>query len=388
MATATELFPLGIATGRAHCNRLRERDELSGNIHEGVHTRIWARRRIGKTSLIEQVVRDLAPDVVTARLDLLVIHDVNAFETRLRAAVEQAGACLPRKQTSTSLSYEEQAPRARQLARAFSAFKPELSLGAFGLRLKLAAPSRADEGIVEMLLALDDAAGAYGRRVAFVLDEFQQLSELQNGAPRSLEGAVRHAVERARNVTYVFAGSRKHLLASMFEDEERPLYRLCRKMTLERIGAGDYGHFLLRAGRSRWRRRVPDEAIDRILTLTNRHPHYVNALCGPLWRADATPTADTVEAMWARLVAEEGGVAAGRVARLAPSQRALLRGIAEAEHGVAHPTSHDFLGRLRLPVSTGVRARDALERDDLIQREDDGRWVLVDPAMAAWLRQL
>ena len=57
----------------------------------------------------------------------------------------------------------------------------------------------AGEGIVEMLLALDDAAGAYGRRVAFVLDEFQQLSELQTGAPRSLEGAVRHAVERARN---------------------------------------------------------------------------------------------------------------------------------------------------------------------------------------------
>lgn len=158
--------------------------------------------------------------------------------------------------------------------------------------------------------------------------------------------------------------------------------------TLERIGAEDYRDFLLRAGRTRWRRRVPDEAIDRILTLTNRHPHYVNALCAPLWRADAAPSAGTVEAMSARLVAEEGGLAAGRVARLAPSQRALLRGIAEPEHGVQHPTSHGFLGTLRLPVSTGVRARDALERDDLIQREEDGRWMLVDPAMAAWLRQL
>lgn len=87
-------------------------------------------------------------------------------------------------------------------------------------------------------------------------------------------------------------------------------------------------------------------------------------------------------------MAEEGGVAAGRVARLAPSQRALLRGIAEAEQGVPHPTSHAFLGRLRLPVSTGVRARDAFQRDDLIQQEEDGRWMLVDPAMAAWLRQV
>ena len=378
MVTAAELFPLGVATGRAHCNRFRERDELASNVREGVHTWLWARRRIGKTSLIEQVLRDLAPDIVTGRLDLLVVHDSNAFETRLGAAVEQAGSRLaPRKGASTS-----------KLARAFSAFKPEFSFDAFGLRLKLAAPNQASEGIVEMLLALDDAAGAYGRRVAFVLDEFQQLSELQNGAPRSLEGAVRHAVERARNVTYLFAGSRKHLLASMFEDEDRPLYRLCRKMTLRRISAEDYRNFLSRAGRTRWRRRVPAEAIDRILTLTNRHPHYVNALCAPLWRADAPPTADGVEAMWARLVAEEGGVAAGRVARLAPSQRALLRAIAAAEDGVPHPTSYAFLGQLRLPVSTGVRARDALERDDLIQQEAGGRWTLVDPAMAAWLRRL
>ena len=123
------------------------------------------------------------------------------------------------------------------------------------------------------------------------------------------------------------------------------------------------------------------------LTLTNRHPYYVNALCAPLWRADAPPTADSVEAMWARLVAEEGGVATGRVAHLAPSQRALLRAIAEAEDSVPHPTSHRFLGQLRLPLSTGVRARDALERDDLIQQEADGRWTLVDPTMATWLRK-
>lgn len=261
----------------------------------------------------------------------------------------------PRKRSSTS-----------KLTKAFSAFKPELSLGAFGLRLKLAPPGQADEGIAEMLLALDEAAGAYDRRVALVLDEFQQLSELQEGTPRSLEGAVRHAVERARHVTYVFAGRRKHLLAPMFEDGDRPLYRLCRKITLERIGAEHYRDFLLRAGRTRWRRRVPDEAIDRILTLTNRHPHYVNALCAPLWRADAAPTPDGVDAMWARQVAEEGGVAAGR-----------------AEYGGPHPTSHAFLGKLRLPVSTGVRARDALERDDLIQKEEDGRWMLVDPVMGS-----
>ena len=378
MESTRELFPLGVAVGHAHCNRAAERRELSANVRDGVHTWIWARRRIGKTSLIEQVLRDIEPDIVAARLDLLVVHDSEELQSRLQACVERLGARLaPERSSSTA-----------KLARAFAALKPEFSFGVMGMNLKLAAPGRPGEGIAEMLLALDAAAASYGRRAMLVLDEFQQLANLQSGRSRSLEGAIRHAVERARNITYVFAGSQKHLLASMFENEDRPLYRLCRKMTLGRIGAEDYRDFLKGAGRSRWGRQIPTTTIDRILALTGRHPHYMNALCGSLWRADSPPSKDAVDAMWARIVAEENGLVSARVARLAPSQRALLRAIAVSGEGIRHPTSHGFLAPLRLPVSTGVRARDALEREDLIQRDADGRWKLVDPAMAACLRRL
>ena len=376
MDPTRELFPLGIAVGQAHCNRAAERKELSENARNGVHTWLWARRRIGKTSLIEQVLRDVEPGIVTVRLDLLVIHDAQEFQTRLQGCVELLGARLaPRLASSTA-----------KLARAFAAWRPEFSVGAMGMNLKLAAPGRRGGDVAEMLLALDAAAASYERRAVLVLDEFQQLANLQ--ASRSLEGAIRHAVEQASNVTYMFAGSQKHLLASMFEDEDRPLYRICRKMTLERIEAGDYRTFLNGASRARWKQRIADAAMDRILTLTGRHPHYMNALCGSLWRADTPPDADAVDTMWARLVEEETGLVSSRVARLAPSQRALLRAIAACDEGVPHPTSHNFLAPLRLPLSTGVRARDALEREDLIQREADERWRLVDPAMAACLRRL
>ena len=378
MHSAGELFPLGVAVGRAHCNRTAERGELAGNARDGVHTWIWARRRIGKTSLIEQVLRDLEPSVAAARLDLLVVHDAQECEARLQGCVEQLAAQLaPGRSSSTA-----------KLAKAFAAWKPEFSFGVMGLRLKLARPDRPGEGIAEILLALDAAAASYRRRAVLVLDEFQQLANLRNGPARSLEGGIRHAVERATNITYIFAGSEKHLLASMFEKEDRPLYRLCRKMTLDRIEAEDYRAFLIGASHSRWRRRILPAALDRILAVTARHPHYVNALCASLWRADAPPAVDTVDAMWEKLVEEESGLVSARVARLAPSQRALLRAVAVSVEGVPHPASHSFLAPVRLPVSTGVRARDALEREDLIQQEADGRWTLVDPAMAAWLRRL
>ena len=45
---------------------------------------LWGRRRMGKTSLVEQVVRDFddaGHDVAVAAMDLLVAHDAQDFES-------------------------------------------------------------------------------------------------------------------------------------------------------------------------------------------------------------------------------------------------------------------------------------------------------------------
>ena len=382
MSSELDLFPLGIATGSAHCNRAKERAELTQAVLAGAHTWLWGRRRMGKTSLVEQVLRDLARSrrhVAAATIDLLVVHDVQDFEARVRTAVERLSArIVPKNRRSSG-----------KLAEAFAALKPEFSFGALGLAVKLPTPPQVLPGIAEMLLALDRAAGMYRRRAVIVFDEFQQVAHLKAGTARhGPEGAVRHAAERARNVTCLFAGSQRHLLASMFEDEERPLYRLCRKMTLDRIAAADYRTFLRQAGEARWRSPAQDAAVDRILAATGRHPYYVNALCARLWSGGRPPSVEAVDAAWTRIVEEDKRVSAGRLVRLAPSQRALLKAIAQAPAGVEHPVSLEFLSPLRLPTSTGNRAKEVLEQEDLIRQDDDGRWELVDPVMASYLRSL
>ena len=379
MVSKPNFFPLGVATGAAHCNRAAEQADLKRNILAGDHTWLWGRRRMGKTSLVEQVINDLTHSrrrVVAETIDLLVVHDAEDFAVRLRTTVEQLSAqFVPKSRKSSS-----------RLTEAFGALKPQFSFSAMGLTLKLAAPAQVVQGVADLLLGLDRAAGLHNRRAVVVLDEFQQLSQLQSGTQRSLEGAVRYAVERAQNLTYIFAGSQRHLLAAMFEDEDRPLYRLCRKMTLERIGSADYRAFLRQAS-ARWPTPITDAAIDLILALTARHPYYVNALCARLWGGRRPPSPAEVEAAWARIVDEDKRIAADRLLRLPPSQRALLKAIAQA-NGVRHPASLEFLAPLRLPTSTGNRAKEVLEQEDFIRQESDGRWTLVDPVTAGYLRGL
>ena len=374
-----DLFPLGVATGVAHCNRKAERAELERNVYEVRHTWLWAGRRMGKTSLLEQVAQDLGRGqrkVPVATVDLFVAHDARDVESHLLQAVARLGVALAPRGRSAS----------QRLAEAFSALRPEFSVGAPGLSMKLRPAGQGVQSIAQALAGLDQAAGVNGRRAALVLDEFQQISSMPEG--RSLEGAIRHAVERLANVTCLFAGSQRHLLASMFEDGERPLFRLCRKMSLERILAADYRDFMREASPRRWNAVIADSAIDRILAVTARHPYYVNALCSRLWGGAGAPDVAAADAAWERIVREDRPVAAARVADLAGSQRALLRAIANAQGGAPQPTAHEFLAAIRLAPSSANRAKDALERADLIRREDDGRWRLVDPVMDFCLRGL
>lgn len=372
-----DFFPLGVATGGAHCNRKRERAELVRNVLDGRHTWLWGRRRMGKTSLVEQVVRDLddaGHDIAVAAMDLLVAHDAQDFESQLLRAVERLGVLIAPGQSAV-----------RRLGDAFKALKPEFSLGAFGLSMKLTSPGKGGQGVVDALAALDRAARLHNRRAVLVLDEFQQLAAMKDGG--SMEGVVRHAVERFRQVACIFAGSQRHRLAAMFEREDRPLFRLCDKMTLGRIEAADYQDFMREASTRRWGEVVADAAIQRVLAVTERHPYYVNAVCSRLWTAEAAPDVAAVNAVWERIAMQDKPVAAARVVGLSASQRALLRAIAQADEGVEHPLSHQFLSPIRLAASTGNRAKEVLEQEDLI-RQDDGRWRLVDPVLAFYLHRL
>lgn len=380
MANETKnLFPLGVAIGAAHCNRAREREMLKENVRSGRHTWLWARRRMGKTSLVEQVLGEVKrgrPSIPSASLDLNVVHDAESLELKIRREVARLSVTLvPRRQKPQKI-----------LQQVFDRFRPEFSAGAMGLKMTLRAPESPATGISDVLLALDAAARAVERRAVVVLDEFQQLGSLSYGTTDiTLEGAIRHAVERATHISYVFSGSQRHLLAEMFENPDRPLYRHCQKMALERIATGDYEKFLDQAATARWGKSLGESTTVRILMLTYRHPYYVNVICSRLWREKKRPSGNRVDAVWDAIVDEDAAIVSHQVRTLSATQRAMLVGIA-VERQVEHPTGRAFLARTRLSASTGSAAKDVLEEGDLIRHNEDGAWELVDPVMAEYIR--
>lgn len=370
-------FPRGLAVGAAFCNREREREELARRVRDGVHTWLAAPRRHGKTSLLNQILVDLArrrgaPRVRGVIVDLLPSHDRLAAQRAILDAVGTAvAAALPTHRRILDAA-----------GRFFSGLRPRLAVSLSGPRLELGADDDRPESIAEALLGLDAVARAEKLRVALVLDEFQQVGELAEAAP--LEAGVRHAVERAAAVTYVFSGSHRRLLEQAFTDPSRPLYHLCDPLAIERIGADAYAAWLAGHARARWAKDLDPGAGAAILACTERHPWYVNRLCERLWRADAPPDAAAVEVAWATLAATWKDWLATLIDSLSRQQLAVLVALADA--ATDSPTGRNFLSRCRVPKSSVAQALDVLLARDHVFRDGQGLYRLVDPALRAYLK--
>jgi uncharacterized protein len=378
--TAAELFPRGIALGTAFCNRERERAQLATNLQSGRprHTWISGRRRHGKSSLVaktlEDVQRKRAPRIEHAAVDVFVVHNLKTLDEALREAIGVLSAkLLPRRKRA--LDY---------LGRAFAAFKPELSIGAGGVSLKLAGETPSAARIDAMLRALDAAAAHYDVRGVLVIDEFQQVARLDEG--HAVEGAIRSVAQSAKALAFVFSGSERTLLAQMFEDRERPLYMLCDHVDVGRIQADAYRKFLSGAARLQWNVPMSDQAIDALLARTERHPFYVNALARTLWDQKKLPTETSVLAAWDDLLGQESERFKAQLLPIPHLTRAVLRAL--AAEPTATPTAQAFLTSVALSVGTVSGAVRWLEDRDLIWRDESNVLRTVDPLMGLYLRSL
>jgi hypothetical protein len=376
--TTDELFPRGIALGKAFCDRERARAQLAGSLLAARPRHAWisGRRRHGKSSLIAQVLQDVQRKrglrIEHACMDVLVVHNLKTLDETLREAIGVlSGRLLPRRKRA--LDY---------LGKAFAAFRPELSIGAGGVKLKLAGEAPSAARIDAMLRALDAAAAHYQVRGVLVIDEFQQVSRLDEG--HAVEGAIRSVAQSAKALSFVFLGSERTLLAQMFENGDRPLYMLCDHLDVSRIDANAYCKFLNDAARLQWNAQLADESLQALLSRTERHPFYVNALARTLWDRSKPPTVSSVAAAWAELLAEESERFKVQLLSVPHLTRAVFR--AFAVEPTATPTAQAVLSSLGLSVGTVSAAVKWLEERDLLWRDEANVLRPVDPLMGQYVR--
>jgi hypothetical protein len=364
----------------AFVDREDELARLTGDLAAGQKIFLISPRRYGKSSLVRQAMRQLARQrILTLELTVSSFSSYVAF-------LEGFARHL--------MALETRADRLRKWLQEFlGASRPEvryeLNPSTGKTQLALTFPTvRSSRDVVrlaEEVFALPQRiAQARGARLAISLDEFQDVATFNGG---SVEQALRAAVQQQRDVGYVFAGSEPTLMERMI-GPKRPFYKAGPVMRLRKIPADLFAVFI----ESRFKRTglTPEPDLGQaIVELGGNLPYDVQRLAHEAWDDARTSgrkkvSVEDLHATLRRLLGEQEPVYEAVWQRLTLGQRAALRAVV-VEQGRELLSAH-ARERYRLGGPSTVQAAlQALQKLDLVSRDEDGRYVVVDSLLREWV---
>ena len=367
-----------VVPAAAFVDREAELDRLSRDLLAGQKIFLISPRRYGKSSLVRQAL------AASARAGALTVDVTVSSYSSYVAFLEGYARAL--------LSIETRIDRVRSwLSEMLGGVRPEVRVEpnpGGGAQLALSFPAvRSDRDVSRLaqeVFALPGRiAEARGRRLAVALDEFQAIGAFNGG---SVEHALRAAVQRQRQVGYVFSGSEPTLMERML-GRSRPFYKAGPVMRLQKIPPDAFAEFVELKFRASRLKAEPGLGA-AVVELAGNLPYDVQRLAHELWddvRAAGTRTVglEDLHATLVRLLGEHDAIFEAAWQRLTLPQRAALRA-AVLEDG-RELLSADTRARYRLSGASTVQASlSALLREDLIAREGS-RYVVVDSLLREWV---
>ena len=379
-----DLFPSKVARGKTFCNRINERQQLKENIQQCRHTVLVSPRRYGKTSLVSQTISEI--EFPFASVDLFLANDEKTITRRIVNGVADAmNKILPASKKILGKVQE-----------IFKSFKISLGYQAYKLEYSFADNSTANniDIIYEALMSLLKLAEHHNKTVVFYIDEFQDVTNSESY--RLVLGAIRNVAQSSDNLCFIFSGSNRHLLTTLFDDKSMPLYLLCDTIKLNRIYSADYKIHINALAVEKWGEPLEDMTFNAIMKCSEAHAFYVNMLCNRLWKKKTLPKANLVYETWDNCLDGESNRIVAEISALTKVQQDVLKSL--ALETVNEPFGHKFSSIVGRPVTSIRQSIQALLEKDfifIVEQEDievvahkHGFYTLVDPLIKHMLCKL
>lgn len=365
------IFTRGLAFGDGFCNRVIETQQLQTNIKNGTHTLIVSPRRYGKTSLAIQVLEK--EKLPYTHIDLFMKYTQQDIENELYEGISHL---LTKMIKPTE--------KAIKLLQTFlKQIKISLSFGETGFEFSLTPITEKKPSLKFLLEGVDQLLAKKNKRAIIFIDEFQTITESNFGP--EVESTLRFIAQKTKNIIFIFSGSNRHMLREIFDNRARPFYKLCFKMTIQKISAAHYIPHLNKFAKKQWGENLPDAILHRITCLTNCHPYYVNVLCEKIFGSVAFPTERNILDAWQQVCLEEQGAVSRDLEALSTKQKQLLSEIAK-DPALKEPTAKNFVNRVNLTPKGILDALEILYKHDLIEKNTDNFISIIDPVLSYWAR--
>lgn len=227
--------------------------------------------------------------------------------------------------------------------------------------------------------------GQADRPCIIAIDEFQQITRYAEAY--NIEAMLRTYIQRCNNATFIFSGSKRHLMGEIFTSPSRPFYQSVLVMNLKPISVEKYTEFA-KMQFDRYGKSIEDEAVvavyERFDAVTSCLQRILNVLFLKTLPGGKC-TCDMVDDAINYILDMFSETYQDLLERIPEKQREVF--IAIAKEGKAKAiTGKTFIKKHHLQTSSVINAavRGLLEKDFITV--DKGVYTIYDPFFALWLR--
>lgn len=354
-------------------NREPDVDKLYKNLTQGVNTMLISPRRWGKSSLVEKVLAKIELDSDNIKIVSIDLFSVASEEEFLELYAREIIKASSRK-------WEDWINSGKEF---FQQLVPKLSVGIDPVNdFTIGFDWKEIKKYRDEILNLPEMI-AQKKNIRFVigLDEFQNLTSFD--AYEQFEKSMRAIWQRQKNVSYCLYGSKRHMMADIFNNPSKPFYRFGDIMFLEKIKREKWITFIVESFKETGKI-IDEESAKLIATLMQDHSWYVQQLSHYTWQKTSKKAGkEEVRAALKELLYANTPFYQREIESMSRGQLNLLKAIASDEKKLS---SAEVLEKYKLGTSASVvKNRTILMNNDLIHEVDD-RIEFLDPAFELWFK--
>lgn len=356
------------------CDRVKETENLVKLLTNDNNMALISPRRLGKTDLIRHCFNQprIKNHYYTFIIDIYATNSLSDF-------VEVFGRVI----------LDELKPRGRKVWEGFfNAIKSIQQQISFDINgnpvwgLGLGAAANPSTTLDEIFNYLKTA----GKPCMVAIDEFQKILAYPNG--QNIEAALRTHIQKCPNATFLFCGSKRHLMTEIFLSPSRPFYQSVITMGLDPISEDKYAEFAKRQfeknGKSLHEEVVP-QVYNRFYGVTAYLQRIMNVLYLNTDKGEVC-TPDMIEDAIDFIINLNSEHYETLFGQMSEKQRQVFLAIA-IEKRARNISSSEFVRKYHLasPSSVVSAIRGLLDKDFITQ--DNNEYYVYDYFFPIWLEK-
>ena len=243
------------------CDRKAETEQLIDYIHNGYNVVLKAPRRIGKSSLIRHLFQqpEIKSRYNTLYVDIFGSRDLSDFINEFQRAFLAAPIAKGEKTMKKIKAY---------FSNPYFSISDSLN-GTPLPKIGFTAPHTVEYTLQEMFDVLEKT----DKPNLVVFDEFQHIQNY----PQRAAAILRSYTQQMNNTRFIYSGSSRHLLQTMFEVSGEPFYKSAMPMNLDIISLSAYREFCSSMFHL-YKKEIDADAIDMVYNLFSGNTYDIQVV--------------------------------------------------------------------------------------------------------------